>query len=78
LFTIIMRTFLLILLILSGIIFVGCVMLMSPKWWLWAWIAWGWGWGDYGSKKSVESTLKNIAYVTALVFVLSALFLPYF
>jgi len=49
-----MRTLLIVLLIVSGIIFTWSVLMMSPKWWLWAWIAWfgGW-WGDYGSKKSV-------------------------
>jgi preprotein translocase subunit SecG len=73
-----MRTFLLILLVVSGILFVWCVMLMSPKWWLWAWIAWTSGWSDYWSKKSVESTLKTVAIVTSIIFVATSLFLPYY
>lgn len=52
-------------------------MLMSPKGGL------GLGMGgmaaanEYGSQKSLESSLKKIATWSAVVFVLSALFLPH-
>ncbi len=69
---------LIIILIVSWILFVWSVLMMSPKWWLWAWIAWfGWWAWDYGSKKSVEWTLKKVAYVTSIIFVLSSIILPY-
>ncbi|MDP2669684.1 MAG: preprotein translocase subunit SecG [bacterium] len=35
------------------------------------------GGGEYGSKKSVETTLKKVAYITAIVFLLCAIALPY-
>jgi len=50
---------------------------MNPKGWLWAWIAWVWGSSDYGSKKNVETTLKRVALITAIIFVASVTMLPY-
>jgi preprotein translocase subunit SecG len=35
------------------------------------------GGGEYGSKKSVENTLKKAAVVAAIVFVVTALSYPY-
>jgi len=62
---------------LSGIIFVGTIMLMSPKGWLgmgmWG-IASSW---EYGSKKSLEGSLKKIAFASGFVFVAVSLVLPY-
>ena len=72
-----MRTILLVLLVVSWLLFSGSVLLMSPKWWLWAWIAWVWWSSDYGSKKSVESTLKRVAVITSIIFVVTAIMLPY-
>lgn len=72
-----MKTLLIILLIISWIIFVGSVLLMSPKWWLGSAIG-GLGWGDeYGSKKSMEWKLKKIALATSIIFVAISLILPY-
>lgn len=73
-----MYTFLIVVLIASGIVFVGSVLLMSPKGGLGVGIAGMAGSSEYGSKKSIETTLKKIAVVTAVIFVLTSLFLPYF
>jgi protein translocase SecG subunit len=72
-----MRTLLIILLILVGIIFVGSVLLMSPKWGLGAALGWLGGWDEYGSKKSLEWKLKKVALVSACVFIVIALILPF-
>ena len=72
-----MRNVLIGLFFLSGIIFVWTVMLMSPKWGLWMGM---WGIassGEYGSKKSLEGSLKKIATVSGLVFVVVSIVLPY-
>jgi len=72
-----MKTALIVILILLGIIFTGSVLLMSPKGWLGAAIGWI-GWSDeYGSKKSLEWKLKKIALITSILFVLIALILPF-
>ncbi len=72
-----MNILLIILLILSGIIFVWSVLLMSPKWWLGAAIGWMGGSDEYGSKKSMEWKLKKVAIVSISIFVVTALILPY-
>lgn len=62
----------------SGIIFVLAVLLMSPKWGLGLGIGWmGNAGSEYGSKKSLEGKLKNIAILAGIVFVISSLILPY-
>jgi protein translocase SecG subunit len=72
-----MATLVLILMILSGILFIGSVLLMTPKGGI------GFGIGgmatsnEYGSKKSVESTLKKTALVSIVVFTGCALVYPY-
>jgi len=33
--------------------------------------------GEYGSKKTIEGTLKKVALVASLIFTISALILPY-
>lgn len=72
-----MKTALIIILILLGVIFAGSVLLMSPKGWLWAAIG-GFGWSDeYGSKKSLEWKLKKVALVSAILFIIVVLVLPY-
>lgn len=67
------------LLILDGIIFMGSVLLQSPK-------GGGLGLGiggaaaggnEYGSKKTMEGKLQTVAIVTAIIFVLICVFLPY-
>jgi protein translocase SecG subunit len=76
-----MKTALIILLILLGAILVGSILLMNPK-------GGGIGMGiggmagnsggnEYGSKKSIEGTLKKVATVSAILFVGVALFIPF-
>lgn len=72
-----MKTLLIVLMIIVGIVFVTSVLLMSPKWWLWTAIWWIAGSDEYGSKKSLEWKLKKIALVTAVVFIFLVLILPY-
>lgn len=66
-----------VLLILSGIVFAISVLLMSPKGWLGLGIGGATGWGEYGSKKSIEGSLKKAALISGILFCLAALFLPY-
>lgn len=71
-----MRTVLLTLFFVSGIVFVLTIMLMSPKGGL------GFGMGgasssnEYGSQKSLEYTLKKVALVSFLVFIVVTIALP--
>lgn len=63
--------------ILSGITFIGSVLLMSPKGGIGLGIG-GFGWGnEYGSKKSLEGKIKKIAVVAGIIFVLVSVILPY-
>ena len=72
-----MVTMLFVLMLLSGILFIGSVLLMAPKGGL------GFGVGgmstsnEYGSKKSLEWTLKRSATVSIIVFTICALVYPY-
>lgn len=61
----------------AGIIFVSCVMLMSPKGGLGMGLAGMAGNSEYGSKKSLEHTLKRTAYITIVLFIISSIALPY-
>ena len=72
-----MHTLLVILMVLSGIAFIGSVLLMSPKGGLGLGIGGFSGGNEYGSKKSLEGKIKKIALATAIVFVLCAFILPY-
>ena len=66
------------LMILSGIIAIFSILLMNPKGWLGfgiAGIAWS---NEYGSKKSIETTLKKAAYISIVIFIISVILLPYF
>lgn len=73
----IMNTILIAALIVVGIIFMACVLLMSPKGWLGFGIGGAGGSNEYGSKKSIEYTLKKVATVTGILFVLISLALPF-
>lgn len=72
-----MRSILIAVLLISGAVFTLSVLLMSPKAGLGAAIWWASTGGDYGSKKTAESSLKNIAVVTSLIFVGCCIALPY-
>jgi protein translocase SecG subunit len=76
-----MKTAFIIVLVLLGIVLVTTILLMNPK-------GGGIGMGiggsagvgssnEYGSKKSIEGTLKKVALVTSILFVGVALFLPF-
>ena len=72
-----MTTLLFTLMIISGILFIGSVLLMAPKGGL------GFGIGgmstsnEYGSKKSLEWTLKKSAILSIVVFTVCAMLYPY-
>jgi len=72
-----MYAILIVLMVITGIIFIGSVLLMSPKGGLGAAIGGVWQSSEYGSKKSLEGRLKYIALISGLIFVLVSLFLPY-
>jgi preprotein translocase subunit SecG len=72
-----MKTLFIVALIVTWIAFVVSVLLMSPKWWLWLGIGWAAWSNEYGSKKSIESTLKKTALIAGGLFFVIALFLPY-
>jgi len=72
-----MLTFLLILIILSWIVFIFSVLLMTPKGGLGFGVWWITTSNEYGSKKSLETTLKKSAIVSILVFTVSSMIYPY-
>lgn len=72
-----MKTLLIILLVLSGIVFVWSVLLMSPKGGLGSAIGWMSGSDEYGWKKSMEGKLKKVAIVASITFVVISVVLPY-
>ncbi len=74
-----MYTVMLILLILMGIVFIGSVLLQSPKGGgIWMGIGGASAGGnEYGSKKTMEGKLKKIALISGILFVIIVLFLPY-
>lgn len=63
--------------VVAGIVFVGSVLLMSPKWGIWLGIGWMSGASEYGSKKTLETKLKKVAVIAGILFVIIALILPY-
>lgn len=74
-----MLTLLIALMVITGIVFIASVLLQSPK-------GGGLGLGiggasasgnEYGSKKTMESKLQKIAIISACIFVILCLFLPY-
>jgi protein translocase SecG subunit len=72
-----MTTLLNAILIITGLIFSICIMLMSPKGGLGFSIGGMSSNNEYGSKKSLEHTIKKVAYVTGIIFVVTALLYPY-
>lgn len=67
-----------IIMIVSWAVLIWAIVLMSPKWWIWMGIWWASGGSnEYGSKKSLEWKLKNIAIICAVLFVVSSIILPY-
>ncbi|MCF7835334.1 preprotein translocase subunit SecG [Candidatus Gracilibacteria bacterium] len=72
-----MRTFLIIVMVVSGIIFIGSVLLMSPKGGLGMGIGGISGSNEFGSKKAMEGKLKQVAVASGLVFAIVSLILPY-
>lgn len=72
-----MNTILIIGLIISWLVFATTVMLMSPKWWLWFGIGGASQSNEYGSKKSLEHTFKNAAYISGIIFVIICVLYPY-
>ncbi len=75
-----MRTVLVALMIIIGIIFVWSVLLQSPKWGgIGMWIGWasaGWS-NEYWSKKTMEWKLKIISLCCAILFVAIVVVYPY-
>lgn len=63
--------------ILSGLLFIVSVLLMSPKWGLWFGVWWMSTSNEYGSKKSIESTLKKSALFSVVVFTVCIVLYPY-
>lgn len=72
-----MITLLFTLMVLSGIVLIGSILLMAPKWWLWFWVGGMNTSNEYGSKKSLEWTLKASAIFSVLIFTLCAIVYPY-
>ena len=73
-----MKTALIILLVVLWCVFMACVLMMSPKWWIWLWIGgFSAGWNEYWSKKSIEWKLKLVAMITWFLFVCVCAFMPF-
>ena len=73
-----MRTALIVAIVVLWCVFMTCVLLMSPKWWIGLWIGWASAGGnEYWSKKSIEWKLKIAATISWILFVLACLFLPF-
>ena len=73
-----MYTLLVAILVVSGLLFVLSVLMMSPKGGLGFGISGIGGSNEYGSKKSIETTLKKVANISVALFVIAAILLPYF
>lgn len=73
-----MRSLLIVGIVVLGIVFSVSVMLMSSKGGLWFGIGGAAaGWNEYGSKKTLEWTLKKVALVTGIAFIALSVALPY-
>ena len=75
-----MWTALVVLMILVGIVFVGSVLLQSPKWGgigMWIGGASASSSNEYGSRKTMEWKLKIISLCCAIIFVAIVLVYPY-
>lgn len=73
-----MQTLLFIVMLITGIALTWSVLLMSPKggigFGIWGASA---GSNEYGSQKSIESTLKTVATISAVVMVICVILRPY-
>ncbi len=72
-----MTTLLLLLMIGSGIAMSIVILLMAPKGGLWFGLGWMGGSNEYGTKKSIEWSLKTVATIWAIIFVVSSLIYPF-
>ena len=72
-----MVTLLFTIMIITGILFIGSVLLMTPKGWLWFGVGGMSTSNEYGSKKSVEWTLKKTAIISIILFIFAAILYPY-
>ncbi len=63
--------------ILSGFVFMLSIALMTPKWWIWFWVGGMATSNEYGSKKSMEWTLKKSAVISIVIFTACAIIYPY-
>lgn len=72
-----MTTLLLIILLASGIAMSIAILLMAPKWGLWFGLGGMAGSNEYGTTKSIETGLKKVATIGAIVFVLASLIYPF-
>lgn len=72
-----MTTLLLLLMIGSGIVMSIAILLMAPKWGLGFGLGGMWGSNEYGTKKSIEWSLKTVATIGAILFVCSSLIYPF-
>lgn len=72
-----MTTLLLIVMLASWVFMSIAILLMAPKWWLGFGLGWMWGNNEYGTKKSIETSLKSAATICAIIFVLSSLVYPF-
>lgn len=71
------RIILIAVMLISWVLFIGSVLLMTPKGWVGFWIWGAENTNEYGSKKSIETTLKKVAAVTSVIFVATVLFMPF-
>ena len=74
-----MHTLLIVLMIMTGIVFVASVLLQSPKG---GGLGLGFGGGnaggnEYGSKKTMESKLQWAAVISGILFVVIVVLLPF-
>lgn len=72
-----MTILLLIILLLAGVIMSGAILLMAPKGGLWFGLGGAAGSNEYGATKSVETGLKKVATICAVIFVVTSLIYPF-
>lgn len=75
-YSVFMKTTLIILMIALGIVFMVSILLMSPKGWLGFGIGGAGGNNEYGSKKSIEHTLKQVALISLIAFIVIVVAYP--
>ncbi|HMY80811.1 MAG TPA: preprotein translocase subunit SecG [Candidatus Absconditabacterales bacterium] len=72
-----MSTLLLIVMIAAGIVMSLTILLMAPKGGLGFGLGGAAGSNEYGTKKSIETSLKKIATYSSIIFVVCALIYPF-